>query len=301
MTNHHKIEEIVSRYLDGDMSEIEKLDFQSRLLTDPVLQEEYSLQKDMVEAIKIYRKAELKSKLSQVQLPGTAWYQTLGGQIAATASITAMVGLGSYLYLSQPNEVLSVVDVEALSYTQLTEENVPEIPQMFFEEAETSVFTQEPEPTAYTDLSPAADEAPETEEVSVDAIARVSELPKPEIIVPDLTIVDDGRDLDVPDGNFESSVSSFEKLSEKVAVETLKGVKKGLHYRFTGNKLFLYGDFGDQTYEIIEINTQKGRRFYLLFDGNFFQILQNQTDIAPLEKIKDEDTINDLEIMLRNK
>ncbi|MCC5929408.1 MAG: hypothetical protein JJU28_09205 [Cyclobacteriaceae bacterium] len=294
MTNHHEIEKIVSRYIDGDMSEIEKLDFQSRLVTDPVLQEEYSLQKDMVEAIKIYRRAELKSKLSHVQLPTTAWYQTLGGQIAATASITAMVGLGAYLYFSQPSEVFSVVEIDALTYAQNLQGDVPEMPIAYIQESEHA------DQNLISDVTH-DDEVPANHEISNDAIAQIRELPKPEIIVPELAIIDDGRDFEAPDGGFESSVSSFEKLSEKVAVETLKGVKKGLHYRFTGNKLFLYGDFGDQTYEIIEINTQKGRRFYLLFDGNFFQILQNQTDIAPLERIKDEEIINDLEIMLRNK
>lgn len=300
MTNHHKLEEIVSRYLDGDMSEIEKLDFQSRLVTDPVLQEEYNLQKDMVEAIKIYRKTELKSKLSQVQLPGTAWYQTLGGQIAATASITAMVGLGAYLYFSQPSELISLVEVDELSPVQQLQEALPEIPYAFIEENETPFSISEEFAEDQEVIGSIEVDIHETES-SADAIKQVHVLPKPEIIVPELAMVDDDRDLEVQDGGFESSVSSFEKLSEKVAIETLKGVKKGLHYRFTGNKLFLYGDFSDQTYEIIEINTQKGRRFYLLFDGNFFQILQNQIDIAPLEKIKDEEIINDLEIMLRNK
>ena len=45
-------EQLVGSYLDNEMSEIQRLEFENQLLQNPDLREEYNLQKDLIEGIK---------------------------------------------------------------------------------------------------------------------------------------------------------------------------------------------------------------------------------------------------------
>jgi len=77
-------------------------------------------------------------------------------------------------------------------------------------------------------------------------------------------------------------------------VEVIKSKKYVLHYRYFDKKLFLYGNFDTQTYDILELNTDSGQSFYLKFENNFYQLQPNKTEITKLEVIENQQTINQL-------
>ncbi len=61
-------DEFVNSYLDNELSDIDRLDFENKLLHDSELREEYNFQKDIVKGIKETRRLELKSRLSNIPI-----------------------------------------------------------------------------------------------------------------------------------------------------------------------------------------------------------------------------------------
>ena len=88
MNKNQTNEEFVSNYLDNELSDIDRLDFENKLLHDSELREEYNFQKDLVNGIKEARRLELKSRLSNIPI-NTPLYQTIGFKAVSLASITA--------------------------------------------------------------------------------------------------------------------------------------------------------------------------------------------------------------------
>ncbi len=48
MKNNLSIEDLVGRYLDNEMTETERLDFERQMAKDPAIREELSFQKDLI-------------------------------------------------------------------------------------------------------------------------------------------------------------------------------------------------------------------------------------------------------------
>ena len=114
MNNNLSNEEFVSRYLDNELSDIDRLDFENNLLHNSELREEYNFQKDLVEGIKEVRRLELKSRLSNIPI-STSLYQTVGFKAIVVASISAGVGIGAYYYLSD-NDNIQLSDIDLNEY-----------------------------------------------------------------------------------------------------------------------------------------------------------------------------------------
>ena len=67
MTNSN-YSKLVERYLEGEMSGQEAMEFEQLMNKDPMLAGEYNLQQDIVSGIKDYRKSELKLRLDNVDV-----------------------------------------------------------------------------------------------------------------------------------------------------------------------------------------------------------------------------------------
>ena len=73
-----------------------------------------------------------------------------------------------------------------------------------------------------------------------------------------------------------------------------------LKYKYFDGKLFLYGDFNEQPYEILEINGVKERKLYLFFESKYFNI--DVTDkVKELDQIVNPKLVNELDIIRNNK
>ena len=103
-------EEFVNSYLDNDLSKVDRLDFENKLLHDSELREEYNFQQDLVNGIKETRRLELKSRLSNIPIT-TPLYQTIGFKAIAVATISAGIGFGAYYAFDDTNN-LELSDIE---------------------------------------------------------------------------------------------------------------------------------------------------------------------------------------------
>ncbi len=115
--------EKIEAYLRNELSESERAEFEQLLQKDPLLQNELTLQQDIVASICTYRKNELKQRLNRIDVRDTGRGNlgafTTGGLIVGGLAIVGMAGL--FVVKNSGKEVShtqlsgSVAQVEVLS------------------------------------------------------------------------------------------------------------------------------------------------------------------------------------------
>lgn len=290
-------EEFVNRYLDNELSEIERLDFENKILHDSELREEYNFQKDLIEGIKETRRLELKSRLSNIPI-NTPLYQTIGFKAVAIASITASVGIGAYYLFSNTNDIqLSDIDLNTNQLTLTEEVDIPKIP-----EAITPIFKEEPKKEVVMDVI--SQEKPKTEAVAKNTEAVEQKIIHPNVIQPDIVETFEEEDVTPKEINIDPQINNLDEIKENVEstveISTVKDKRNKFHYKFFENKLYLLGNFNDMPYEIIELNTSKGKSYFLFYNNSFYKLNSEQVKPAPLVKIENDSLVNELKIIQSN-
>lgn len=290
-------EEFVNRYLDNELSEIERLDFENKILHDSELREEYNFQKDLIEGIKETRRLELKSRLSNIPI-NTPLYQTIGFKAVAIASITASVGIGAYYLFSNTNDIqLSDIDLNTNQLTLTEEVDIPKIP-----EAITPIFKEEPKKEVVMDVI--SQEKPKTEAVAKNTEAVEPKIIQPNVIQPDIVETFEEEDVTPKEINIDPQINNLDEIKENVEstveISTVKDKRNKFHYKFFENKLYLLGNFNDMPYEIIELNTSKGKSYFLFYNNSFYKLNSEQVKPAPLVKIENDSLVNELKIIQSN-
>jgi hypothetical protein len=245
---------------------------------------------------------ELKSRLSNIQTPTAPIYQTLGVKIAAVASITAIVGVGTYYLLRDSNDLgLTDIDLTKQNSIELIEkEDIPVMPEVHVppvEEIEVEeVIAEKP-------ATPIIEEEDKTS--STTSIKSTVPPNKPEVVRPEIAGDLDEDEMVTEDISSENNFNTIEEIKEniesKVEVEAEKSRKYPFHYKFYNNKLFLLGDFKNSPYEIIELNSAKGKKYFLYYEGSFYRLYSDRMKPAPLEKVDDKSIIDELNIIMDNK
>jgi len=70
--------------------------------------------------------------------------------------------------------------------------------------------------------------------------------------------------------------------------------KYDFHYQHFGDKLYLFGNFDATPYEILEFNGADSKNIYLYYDGKYYGIGENVTEISRLKEISDQNIIAEL-------
>ena len=291
-------EQLVGSYLDNEMSEIQRLEFENQLLHDSELREEYNLQKELVDGIKEVRRLELKARLDNIPI-NTPLYQTIGFKSVVVASITAGIGFGAY-YLMDQNEDLPLSEIDITQKQEIVsqaEEDIPEMP-----EAITPVIDEK-------DKTQQKTEVVKQEKVS-EPVAK-NEMPKeeaaviqPNVIEPDVVEAFEEEDFASEEIVVENQINDLENVKENVEstveIATVKDKRNKFHYKFFENKLYLLGSFNEMPYEIIELNTSNGKSYFLYYNNSFYELETDQLKPAPLEKIENDSLVNELKIIQMN-
>ncbi len=295
MSKQADIYEKIELYLTDQLSGSDKMQFETQLQQDPLLKEELIFQEDIIQSVRDQRTAQLKSRLDNIQLPnaGVGEGTVSGLKLAGSILAIATVGVGTYFYLQEPEtlpeaspEVEQIAlpresspeaevepqakSIETTEYEQLAEAPVEQKLEQIAESTQPST-AQETNPSAKPPtqrLQPNLIEIPAEEEPgSVDAVLDLPALPT------------GGEDLnEVPE----------------MAVKKIKDGKHDFHYRYHNDKLYLYGDFQDIPYEILDLAGVESRKLYLYYENNFYFIEADQTEITPLNAISDGVLVNEL-------
>ena len=287
----------MNQYLDNELSEIERLDFENKILHDSELREEYNFQKDLIDGIKEVRRLELKARLTNIPI-NTPLYQTIGFKAIAIASITTGVGIGAYYLLSDNNNIqLDNIDLTSNQITLNENTEVPEVPK-----AITPIFKEEPKEKPAMDII--TQEKPKEETVAKNTEAVEPQIIEPNVIQPDVVESFEDEDVTSNEINPDNQINTIDNIKETmegtVEVSTVKDKKNKFHYKFFENKLYLLGSFDDMPYEIIELNSTKGKSYFLYYNNSYYKLNSDQIKPAPLVKIENDSLVNELKIIQSN-
>ena len=297
MNKNPSSEEFVNGYLDNELSGVERLDFENKLLHDSELREEYSFQKDLVNGIKEVRRLELKSRLSNIPV-NAPFYQTIGFKAIAVASISTGIGFGAYYLSNEDNSIqLSDIDLKSNQITITKENTIPEIPTSI-----TPIVKEDPKEEIVEVIS---QEKPKTDVLAKNTEVKVEpKVIQPNVIQPDVVESFEDEYIEPKDISNDNQINNLDNIKDNVEstveIATIKDKRNKFHYKFLENKLYLIGSFNDMPYEIIEFNSSKGKTYFLYYNDGFYKLNSEQVKPTPLIRIENDSLANELKIIRIN-
>ncbi len=96
------------------------------------------------------------------------------------------------------------------------------------------------------------------------------------------------KDFGLPEDGITNKTKP-ESIQPEVVIK--RDNKEKFHYQFSDGKLVLYADFSNKLYEVLELNQYGERQLYLAFDGKFFALDSQVSEISPLREVKDKNLI----------
>lgn len=303
----------IDSYLRNELSPAELSAFEQLMNTDPTFYQQVKFQEAVRDGLAQYRKAELKARLDAIEVaPG--WFGQMGStavKILAGAVGATLVGVMGYLTYSDhtvrvnpsssagPEKmVLTDHPAESESGQVIIPETEPATPTLE-ETPEAAGKSSETEP-ATSQRSTAAVQASAAERQAKsgqsDFIPQVV-VPQPDEMVHGETFV--SPDAEMPDMSLTDEVA-IKEASVPVTVETIQKRSETLKYKYFEGKLFLYGDFSEQPYEILEINSPTSRKLYLYHNSRYYGLLVTDK-VHELEPIGDKKLLDELKILRNNK
>ncbi len=298
MNKEYQHSEIIESYLRNELSAAERADFEQLVRQDPLLYNEFLLQKEIVSGLHSYRKEQLKSRLNQIDVSNTSSWSGAGSATAWIGGL-ALVGLLSWFGYSHFG------GQETTSAIVTTESNV-----------EQSVAKTDPLPTAAgnaveSDTSPvvAGAESAVTEAQS-SAKAKPGSHTKSQKSEPAPMAYAIPTDEIAPNLHEEGiKKSDSEPATDKLPVygntssapnrlnvvdNTNESLK--LHYYYRNGRIALLGF--EKPYTFLDMPTENVT--YLHYEGDFYKLNMHQIQPAPIQDVlvTDEVLIDSLQKML---
>ena len=267
---------------------------------------EFQFQQDVISSVKDYRIAQLKARLNNILIPAPnniVSTNLAALKIAGSLLLISAIGTGGYLYYqnqvntqstgatANPNQI-ELSEEDLIDYTII--EEVPKPPQIQTENTEPQATKES------SSVSPELSTPSSTNTSQPQNITREPRSVQPTIIegFQDEESFPNEDEVGLP--NISLNEKNIEEITQVEVSNTVDG-KHSFHYQHYNNKLFLYGDFNNIPYEILELNNAKGRKLYLFYQGEFYDIKSDQEEIAPLVEIKDRKLFNQLSPLIENK
>lgn len=273
--------ELLDDYLANRLDEQGRRAFEQQLNTDPGLRTEYELQQQLVSGIKKARVAELKAMLGSVAVPAPPKGATIGAKIALWTAVVGVVGTGIYLYLDkdQQKEDLTETPVKQQENTApVTPQPQPESEKPAETPAEVSEepYSEEPVTTEHTPAqSPKAIKKPKA---GADSATKE----------PSIDVYDPTEEVSEGQPQQQNEEAAKANNTPSIAVEIDASNKKyNFHYHFRDGKLFLYGPFEKNLYEIMEFFADDKRTIFLFYKDQYFLLREEHTRPKPLTALTD--------------
>lgn len=281
----------IESYLSGQMSPEEASSFESMLEVNPELREELGFQSDVINGIGKYRKAELKARLDAIDVRSGWWTVSQlapVGQFIGGAAIVSLVGVGGYLAFDAGSEPRGAdIIIDAPDYLR-----TPVSFDLFLESLEQLDEDVKVEPTI---PEPTHQRVVVTEEEKAEALEFV-----PIVAVPEVEDVADEVTFEPESLPEPDQLDDTAEKSETIDVEVVDSKTSRIKYRYYAGKLYLYGKFQDEPYQILEINSSTGRKIFLYHLSTFYNIRQSDKPLQ-LEPITDKALIQELSILRKSK
>ena len=306
-------------YLAGTMPATARAEFEANIAGDPLLKGELDLQRDITEALARNRKAALKQRLQNIDVSGipaepTFSYKTLAG-VSAAAGVAAIAAImllnpGSHSITGNSTGASQAVT------TQGTTASNPE--QTGSQNSSTStgasVLNQEQAQNNAVESTPGTNSAVTSSSSSLNQTTASASKAGSQVngsankathrnkVAPPVFGNDEEADQASEIKRGDADLVKPEnkaggQISEGLVgdIEVVKNNSKYTnHYQYFNNKLFLYGDFDKNLYELLEFNSAKGKKLYIFHNNEFSQVQSGTTEITKLSPITDPQLVQDL-------
>lgn len=310
---------LIDDYLANRMNEAERKAFEQKLNSDESLRQEYNFQKDVVKSINNARKAELKSMLNNTPVPA-ATGQTYGlGTKIAIGIVSATIIVAGALYLfDEKEELINQPAIENQAEDKIAESVIEKKGNFEKEEkVEKPQDVEVKEPPVTEPTTPSSDkkkslivesedkpvmvEPEDTNEPIQDdkeTASQTAEINTPSVL--DFEVNDDEGISDINQPNAQIKTGDFnlkgDLSNSTIEVITNNSKKKyKFHYQFMDEKLYLYGDFDEDLYQILEFNNEDGRTIILNYKESYYLLDQSKVEITPLKVIENKQLVSELD------
>jgi hypothetical protein len=273
--------EILDEYAGNRLNPQERAAFEKQLESDAELKNELSLQREIVEGIKTARKAELKSMLNNVPVSSIP---TEGMSVAAKLGlwviVVGLVSTGLYFYLNQEENSV----VQPTITNEIKEENTE---NTVVDESKPAAEADQPIQEAPVQSQPkvAEKQTAESPAPKTSTPAKVEEQPAVEPST--LDVFDPSEDAESAEQAAAEEIGPKVSTKSSIAVETEVDKRYNFHYQFRDNKLFLYGSFEKNFYEIMEFFSNNKRTMFLYYKDNYYLLSDADQKVKPLSPIND--------------
>ena len=303
--------DLLSQYFDNTLSASEMRRVEDMVKIDPVLKSDFELQRSIVDGLKQHRVAELKTRLSNIPVSGSGWMPTSNGSLITGAAATVSVGViafGGFLFLNnQKNkyDTLQTVAPKRVPYAEfrIKEEKIElDLPNLFdlvaengrYEDNLTASLSGQNEEL----LHPVSDQGTTTG-ISMQLIKNVV---RPNVIAPEIPKLDllHRNDAAEPFDDMATStdlISSSGSIQSSIDVTSKRHRKYNFHYKYSENKLYLFGAFDQGPYELLEISNERGLRVYLFYDDQYYPLSGDVRKVTPLVAERNPETIAELNVL----
>jgi len=310
--------QMIEAYLRNELNPLEKSAFEQRISQDPLLQNELTLQSDIILSLQNYRKAELKRRLNQIDVSNASNPSNFLRNLGLFIALTTVLGMGVYFYLNGNGKSVSQASSSApAANTHIPVPAVQEKPDHFLlapnhsdtiGQASIAIASGPPA------TNPASQEIKESGSLAKGTLNKTTAIKSEPIGSKAIRPANQKRDLQreritpasQPSTGSFTEIQEEQKGTENEKIHTVAGKKpNGLnitfddspyrfHYTNKLDNLTLYGDFPG-SYKKIKVSDQ----IYLYYEDSFYPIKTYQLEIAPLERITDETLLEQLRKHLR--
>jgi cytoskeletal protein RodZ len=291
--------ELLDQYISNRLTAQDKTAFEKKLAADNSLKNEFRIQQRIVEKIREARVSELKTMFNSI--PATS-LETGTAPIAKAAlwvAVAGAVGVGAYLFLNDDKAETQ----NSTSQEQVTKEIPPSI-----ESEPQSTPRQESPADVQKENTPSGTSQPETgasapsendSETSTtpptsDELKSEEESKAPAPI----DVFDPTEEADEKRSNANPEAKSSESSplnKSSIVVETDANNKTyTFHYQFKNGKLYLYGAFEKNLYEIMEFFSDNKRTVFLYYKDSYYLLNEENETVKPLAPINDPTLIKKL-------
>lgn len=290
---------LIEEYFDGNLSKNEELMLFDQLQKDPLLKAEYDLQSDIVTGLKNERKLQLKQSLDAVEIPAPAMSLTHGKWILSSASMLVLISFGIWLNATKEESVWPVLELPNENHIVQAADNSWEL----YDHTQLAIETRETDNQLREDVGNTIIESESNNTTAqkgpIENIAVASE---PEAISFENEANFQAEEEELPlalsaENDFNSSNANA-AASVEVKLENQKG--QVYQYKYYNNKLFLFGDFENKPYELLEVVNQKRRNMYLFHNDKVYYIKHNTLEKSNLPEITNSEILEELNYIKNN-
>ncbi len=282
--------ELLDAYVGNRLSAAEKISFEEKLQVDVELKHEFLLQQKIIGGIRQARASELKKMLNDIPLSSLPSDGTsMITQIGIWVVVAGMVGTGLYFYF-KPEDKLPV---QQIRLDEVVEEPVPQI----IEPRQEEPLQQKDEVQVDSNI-PAKPKSKVTVQEATPATIQNTEeklVTRPPLDVFDPTAEMENAPVEDTEGN-ETVLAT----TPSIVVETASDKRYSFHYQFKNDKLYLYGSFEKNLYEIMEFFSDNKRTMFLFYKDNYYLLNEETEKVKALTPISDAALLKKLKDYRKN-